>query len=123
MKEYFENTNGTAILATSDNQGNVDAAIYARPHVIDENTVAFIMNDHLSRKNLCSNPKAVYLFMEEGPGYNGKRLYLTKIKESDDQQLIESMRKRKTAHACEKGDTKRFLVYFNIDKVRPLIGD
>ena len=123
MKEYFENTKGTAVLATSDSQGNVDAAIYARPHVIDEQTIAFIMNEHLSYKNLCSNPKAAYLFIEEGPGYNGKRLYLTKIKQSDDQQLIESMRKRKTTHACEDADTKKFLVYFKVDKIRPLIGD
>lgn len=123
MKEYFENVKGTAVLATSDSQGNVNTAIYARPHVMDDGTIAFIMNDHLSYKNLQSNPKAAYLFIEEKPGYKGKRLYLTKIKESDDQQLIESMRKRKTSHACEDADTKRFLVYFKVDKTRPLVGD
>jgi len=29
------------------------------------------------------NPHAAYLFVEEGHGYKGKRLYLTKIKEEE----------------------------------------
>ena len=41
QSDYFENTAGTGVLATSDNEGNVDVAIYAKPHVIDENTIAF----------------------------------------------------------------------------------
>ena len=58
LSGYFENTEGTGILATADSNGNVDIALYARPHAIDEQTVAFIMNEHLSYKNLTSNPKA-----------------------------------------------------------------
>jgi hypothetical protein len=50
----------------------LDVALYAMPHHIDETIVAFIMNERLSHKNLTSNPKAVYLFLEKGSGYNGK---------------------------------------------------
>jgi hypothetical protein len=34
LKEYFENTRGTGVLSTADNEGKVDAAIYSRPHVL-----------------------------------------------------------------------------------------
>jgi len=48
LSEYFENTDGTGVLATADDKGNVDAALYARPHCLDETTVAFVMNERLS---------------------------------------------------------------------------
>jgi len=122
LSGYFENTEGTGILATADSNGNVDIALYARPHAIDEQTVAFIMNEHLSYKNLTSNPKAAYLFLEEGPGYSGKRLYLTKIREDTNAELIDSMKRRKSSKYSET-ESKKYLVYFRVDKVRALTGD
>lgn len=122
LKEYFEQTEGTGVLATADSDGNVDAAIYARPHVIDEETVAFIMNERLSYKNVCSNPRAAYLFLEETAGYKGKRLYLTKVKEESDREVINSIRRRKT-EKYEEGDSKKYLVYFRVERIRALIGE
>ena len=119
--DYFENTEGTGVLATSDSDGNVDAALYARPHVMDENTVAFIMNEKLSYSNINSNPKAAYLFVEEGPGYKGVRLYLKKTKEETDQERIDSLR-RKTEKHHARGSNKH-LVYFQIEKTRELTGE
>ena len=120
--EYFENTDGTGILATANSTGNVDIAVYAKPHCIDESTVVFIMNEHLSYKNIISNPKAAYLFLEKGPGYKGKRLYLTKTKKTEDAELIASMRRR-TSGKCPTDEPKKHLVYFKIDKVRALTGE
>lgn len=122
LSGYFENTEGIGILATADSNGNVDIALYAKPHAIDEQTVAFIMNEHLSYKNLTSNPKAAYLFLEESPGYNGKRLYLTKIREDTNAELIDSMKRRKSSKYSET-ESKKYLVYFRVDKVRALTGD
>ena len=121
LSDYFEKTKGTGVLATSDSEGNVDLAIYARPHVTDETTVAFIMNERLSYKNITSNPKAAYLFLEDASGYKGKRLYLTKIKEETDKELIESMRRRPSRY--EESDLKKYLVSFSVDKIRPLVGE
>ena len=122
LREYFENTKGTGVLATADENGNVDVAIYARPHCQDEKTVAFIMNDRLSYKNISSNPKAAYLFLEDSAGYKGKRLYLTKITEESDKDKIDYIR-RKTERHHTKSDEEKHLVYCNVEKVRPLIGD
>lgn len=124
LGEYFESAKGLGVLATSDAEGKVDVAVYARPHLVDEETVAFIMADRLSHKNVQSNPHAAYLFVEEGGGYVGKRLYLTRIKEETDSARIQSLRRRKVPSACQGSDKeKKHLVYFRIERVRSLIGD
>jgi hypothetical protein len=54
---------------------------------MDEETIAFIMTDRLTHKNLRSNPHAAYLFMESGKKFVGKRLCLKKVKEERDSPL------------------------------------
>ena len=121
LKDYFENVKGTGVMATSDDQGQVDVAIYSKPHFTDDGTIAFIMADRLTHHNLQSNNHAAYLFVEEGPGYKGRRLFLTKIREEQDSDLLYSIRSKRFPPEKEEGKT-RFLVFFTIDKVLPLIG-
>ncbi|HPC86853.1 MAG TPA: pyridoxamine 5'-phosphate oxidase family protein [Smithellaceae bacterium] len=123
LDEYFENARGVGVLSTSDSGGKVNAAIYGRPHFMGDGTVAFIARNRLTRTNLLTNPSAVYLFKEDG-SYKGKRLYLTKIKEEKDSPLIGEIRRRKHGDVEGKDPAEeKFLIYFNIDKVLPLIGD
>lgn len=84
IKEYFENVKGRGILATADAQGKVHADIYATPHIMDKDEIAFIMPDRLTHHNLQSNGHAAYLFMEDGQGYKGIRLFLSKNREEKD---------------------------------------
>ena len=123
LSEYFEKKKGKGVIATADANGKVGMAVYARPHFVSDKTVAFIMADRLMHKNLESNPNAAFLFMEEGNRYAGKRLYLTKIKEEQNSDLIEQIR-RKDACPVDEGYKKglRYLVYFKVNKVLPLIG-
>lgn len=119
LREYFEKTEGRAILATADRDGKVDAAVYARPHFMDDGTIALIMRDRLTHHNLQSNFHACYLFMEKGPGYKGKRLFLTKVREEQDTELLQSLRRRQY---LDEKDEAKFLVFFKVDKELPLIG-
>ena len=119
LKEYFESVKGRGVLATADEDGKVDAAIYATPHFIDDETIAFIMRDRLTHNNLQSNPHAAYLFMEAGQKFVGKRLFLTKTREEQDSELLYSLRRKK--YSDDKNEAK-FLVFFQIDKVLPLMG-
>ena len=124
LSEYFEKATGLGILATADSAGAVDAAVYAKPHFIDEETVAFIMADKLTHHNVQQNPRAAYLFREAGEKYLGKRLYLSKTKEVQDPEAVREMRRKKYPEVAGKyGDENKFIVYFRIDKVLPLIGD
>ena len=122
LKGYFQNSKGVGVLSTADGSGQVNAAIYSRPHFMDDGSLAFIMRDRLSHRNLLSNPHAAYLFKEDGPGYNGKRLYLTKIREEENSPLIDSL-SRRTYPADPESKGSRFLVFFKLVKERPLVGN
>lgn len=122
LKDYFENSQGVGVLSTADAEGRVNAAIYSRPHIMDDGTVAFIMPDRLTHHNLTSNPYAAYLFRENGPGYKGRRIYLTKIREEQDAELIRSLRRRVYPPEAEEKGEPRSIVFFKIDKVLPLVG-
>lgn len=124
LQEYFENTKGTGILGTADSDGQVDLALYSRPHFLedDDSIITFIMNDRLSHANLTANKKAAYLFKEEGPGHRGKRLYLTMMDEEKNSDKIDSIRRSTRHHTGEKTGDK-YLVTFRVDRIRPLVGD
>ena len=121
LQSYFETTKGTGVLATADKEGKVDVAVYAKPHVMDKETVAFIMADRLTHHNLQSNSRAAYLFKEEGAGYKGTRLFLNKLREEQDTELLYSIRSKRYAGGKEEGKP-RFLVFFKVDKILPLVG-
>jgi hypothetical protein len=119
LKEYFEKTEGSGVLATANGDGKVDAALYARPHFMEDGMIAMIMRDRLTHNNLQSNPQACYLFIEKGPGYKGKRLFLTKVREEQDSELLQSLRRRQY---LDEKDENKYLVFFKTDKVLPLVG-
>jgi hypothetical protein len=120
MKTYFEETRGTGVLSTADDDGRVNAAIYARPHVMDDGSLALVMRDRRSHANLAVNPHASYLFREEGPGYKGMRLYLSKIREESGTPLVKELCRR--CRIEDDPDAVRYLVFFKIDQELPLIG-
>jgi len=121
LRDYFESNKGIGVLATADSRGRVDAALYARPHIMEDGKAAFIMTDSRSYRNVSSNPKAAYLFVEKAAGYQGKRLYLTKVAQQSDMQKINEMRRSSHKHTGE--DKGKHIVYFQIDEVRALVGD
>jgi len=124
LSEYFKKTKGRGVIATADSKGKVGVAVYARPHFMNEKTIAFIMADRLMHKNLQSNPHAAYLFLESGDRFVGKRLYLKKIKEEKNSALIDKIRRRESCPVYDKyRDKIKYLVYFRVNKVLPLIGD
>jgi len=121
LASYFDKAKGVGVLGTADSEGKVDLAIYARPHVIDNHTVAFIMRDRLSHANVAGNPHAAYLFLEQAKGYRGLRLYLTRTAEETDPKEIKAMRRRSPGDE-DAAATRVFLVYFRVDAVRSLVG-
>jgi hypothetical protein len=123
LTDYFETTEGTGILSTADSEGNVDSAIYAVPHMVDDETLVLVMSDKLSHANLQTNSKAAYMFIEKAPGYRGRRLYLQKIREEDDPELVQSIRRRKRYDQEGEAVSGSSAVYFKVVKIRPLVGD
>ena len=123
LSDYFEKVRGLGILATADSDGMVDLAVYAKPHVIDETTIAFVMRERLTHQNLKSNPHAAYMFVEQGEGYVGKRLYLTKIREETNTSLVEMFRRKQPEICAQDDDSNKYLVHFQVENIWPLVGD
>ena len=123
LGRYFDETEGFGVLATADGDGTVNTAVYARPHDSGDGRLAFIMTDRLTHANVSENPKASYLFREEGGGYRGKRILLTKVAEEEDAERIDSLRRRRGGCGSPSAGERLFLVHFRVDGVRPLVGD
>jgi len=123
LRDYFEKTKGTGVLATADSSGKVDVALYARPHVLEDGTIAFIMADRLTHHNLQSNPHAAYLFTETQGMYQGKRLFLKKLSEEKNTERLKAMRRSCLCNEEKESDGQdRYLVIFKIEKELPLVG-
>ncbi|WP_346353378.1 pyridoxamine 5'-phosphate oxidase family protein [Azotosporobacter soli] len=119
LKEYFAAVKGHGILSTADSHGVVNSAVYATPHFMDDGMIAFIMRERKSHHNVTENPSACYLFIEKEK-MGGKRLYLRRVREEMNTELLFSLRRY-----CPKDETKSenlYLVFFRIEKVLPLIG-
>jgi hypothetical protein len=121
LKDYFKTKHGTGVLATADSAGKVNTAIYSRPHIFDDETLAFLMRERLTHHNLQSNPYASYLFRESGPGYSGIRLHLKKIKEETDSLLIAEMTRGSLTPEEDRSKGPKYLVHFSIEKTLPLV--
>ena len=122
LSDYFKKVQGLGILATADSDGLVDLALYAKPCVIDETTIAFVMQERRTHQNLKSNPHAAYMFIEQGEGYAGKRLYMSKIREETNTSVVEMFRKKQPEICAAGDDSNKYLVHFQVNDVRPLIG-
>ncbi len=123
LQQYFEDRQGTGILATAGASGLVTTALYAKPHFMEDDTLAFLMRERLSYANLTTNDQACYMFIEQGGGAQGIRLYLQKIDESDDAQMIAAMTRRCLSPEQDKAKGPKHLVRFRVVKILPLVGD
>jgi hypothetical protein len=123
LKDYFEKQQGSGVMSTADASGQVNAAIYARPHILEDGSLAMIMLGRLTYTNLKNNPYAHYLFIEKGDGYKGVRLSLKKIKEDTNPELIQKLRRHPPTAQEQSAPGERYIVYFEIKKALQLIGD
>jgi hypothetical protein len=120
-REYFQGQTGKGFLATADDAGQVNVAVFSRPHVLPDDVFAFGMADRLTYANLQRNPFAAYAFVESG--YAGVRLYLEKIGEEDRGPLLEEIRARaERLVGPGAGSQIRRVVFFRLLKHLPLVG-
>lgn len=118
LSDYFSDKNGIGVLSTANKNGEVNSAIYAKPHVKSSNEVSFIMRNKRTRANLKENPQAHFLFIEKDNGFKGIRVTLTMTDESDDKDLIKKLSRR-----ASNDDQEKYLVSFRLNKAIELVGD
>lgn len=123
LKDYFESRSGICILSSADRSGKVTAAVYSAPRVMEDGSVCFIMRERLTYRNILENPHAACMYIEHSGGYQGIRLFLAKVREDNDQDLIARMTRRNLTPEEDRSKGPKHLVIFRVDKILPLIGD
>ena len=63
------------------------------------------------------------MFVEQGKGYIGKRLYLTKLREETNTSVVEMFRQKQPVICAAEDDSSKYLVHFQVNEIRPLIGN
>ena len=120
-KKYFAEGRGSGFLATAGADGEVNIAIYSRPHVLEDGSLAFGMTDRLTHANIRANPKAVYAYQERG--FQGVRLYLEVVGEDDSGPVLDEIRRRANEIVGPgTGEQVRHLVRFRVTRALTLVG-
>jgi hypothetical protein len=112
-------------LSTSDNQGNINAAVVGSARMVEESTLILGLGDNRTLHNLRSHSKAVYLAFEPATSlleWRGARLYLEVVAIDEDGPHLEQIICDVRANAGEiAARTIRAAVLFRITEIRPLI--
>jgi hypothetical protein len=113
---------GKGIIASSDAEGRVNIAVYARPHVVDERTLAWGMTEGRTWSCVKGNPRAAFLYLYPGPGYAGVRLSLVLKELRNEGEMLEEIRTR-TAEIVSPAAAAavNHVAFFEVEEVRPLV--
>jgi hypothetical protein len=122
LKDYLEKSSGLCIFSSADRSGKVTTAIYSAPRVMEDGSVCFIMRERLTYRNILENPHAACMYIEHGGGYQGIRLFLEKVREDNDPELIARMTRRNLTPEEDREKGPKHLVIFRVEKILPLIG-
>jgi len=125
VMKMFNKETRIGSLATADQNGDVNAAVFGSPRMIDEETVIMAIGDNRTFRNLQENPKATFLVVEPGDSpasWKGVRLYLKMDSYERYGELLDSFREKIRKVAGNKSaDAIVAALRFKVTDVRPLI--
>ena len=125
VMEMFNKKSRIGVLATSNKNGDVDAAVFGSPQMIDEDTVIMAIGNNRTLKYLQENPKASFIVIEPGDSpasWRGVRLYLEVSEFERYGEVLDSFRENIRKVAGDKSaDAITAAIRFKIVDVRPLI--
>ncbi len=112
---------GRGVIATASRAGVVNMAVYAVPHVVDEETVAWGMTDGRTWNNVRENPNASYAYFASGEGFRGARLTLSLARTEDSGEMLAKIRERTGMVSPGNPDAVKHVAYFKVVETRPLV--
>ena len=125
LMEMFNRKTRIGALATSNENGDVNTAVFGSPRMIDEDTVIMAIGRNRSFENLQENPKASFIVIEPGDSpqeWKGARVYLEMSEFERYGELLDSFRKKIRETAGEESANAIIAaIRFKILDVRPLI--
>jgi hypothetical protein len=125
VMEMFNKQTRIGALATTNKNGDVNAAVFGSPRMIDQDTVIMAIGDNRSFRNLQENPKASFIVVEPGDSptdWKGVRLYLEVESFERYGELLDSFREKIRKVAGNKSANAIIAaIRFKVKNVRPLI--
>ena len=125
VMKMFNKKTRIGVLATANNNKDVNAAVFGSPRMLDEDTVIMAIGDNRSAKYLEENPKASFIVVEPGDtpaAWKGVRLYLEVESFERYGEVLDSFRANIRKMAGNKSaDAIQAAIRFKIVDVRPLI--
>jgi hypothetical protein len=112
---------GRGVIGTASKSGVVNMAVYAIPHVVDNETVAWGMTDGRTWDNVRENPNASYTYFAPGEGFRGARLTLTLFRTEDSGEMLAKIRERTAASSPGNPQAITHVAYFKVVETRPLV--
>lgn len=113
---------GIGVMATANREGQVNTAVYARPHVIDGTTLVWGMTGGRTYRNLVENPRASFLLRQSGAGFRGARLGLELLRFEETGEMLELVRRRtEDVVGPQAARAVTHVAWFKILETRPLI--
>ncbi len=125
LMEMFNKRPRIGALATSNKEGDVNAAVFGSPRMIDENTVIMGIGENRSFRNLQRNPKAVFIVMEPGEtvrDWKGARVYLEAVDMETEGEFLDQLKQNIVKAAGQQAaDMIHAAIRFKITEVRPIV--
>jgi hypothetical protein len=125
LMEMFNRKTRIGVLATSNENGDVNTAVFGSPRMIDENTVIMAIGNNRSFQYLQENPKASFIVVETGDSpqeWKGARVYIEMSGFERYGELLDSFRNKiRDAAGEESANAIIAAIRFRILDVRPLI--
>lgn len=112
---------GRGVIGTASKAGVVNMAVYAVPHVMDNETVVWGMTDGRTWDNVRENPNASYTYFAPGEGFHGARLTLTLSRTEDSGTMLTKIRERTAASSPGNPQAVKHVAYFKVVETRPLV--
>lgn len=121
VSEYLS-TGGSGVIATADRDGIINTAIYAVPHVVDDETVAWGMSEGRTCRNLRENPNAAFILRAPGDGAAGVRMTLKLRSIEKSGGMLDAIRARaRSVSGAAAAEMVRYVGLFDVVEVRPLV--
>ena len=124
LMEYFNKTPRIGTLSTASKSGQVNAACFGSPRMIDEKTVVMSVRNARTFANLQENPNAVFMIIEPGktsPEWKGVRVYLKMTGYETSGEKVEATRKATAQRLGEEvAKAMHAVITFQIQEIRPL---
>jgi len=114
-------TGGRGVIGTASKSGVVNMAVYAVPHVVDAETVAWGMTDGRTWNNIRENPNASYTYFAPGDGFRGARLTLALSRTEDSGEMLAKIRERTGNSSPGNPEAVKHVAYFKVVEHRPLV--